>query len=131
MKPAVDPESPVPLYHQIAEAIRAQMERGELAPGDALEPMRRAADQWGVNLHTVRHAYAALAREGLLEMRSARGTRVTHEVEKLRRRAPTTKVPDEGVDGFVERFLREVIDGRSPEELIAAAEASGARYGIQ
>ena len=39
--------------------------------------MRRAAQQWGVNLHTVRHAYTALARDGLVEMRSSRGTRVT------------------------------------------------------
>ena len=41
----IDPESPVPLYHQIAQAIRAQMERAELRPGDALEPMRQAAER--------------------------------------------------------------------------------------
>ncbi|HSJ63702.1 MAG TPA: GntR family transcriptional regulator [Gemmatimonadaceae bacterium] len=75
--PSIDPASPVPLYHQIAEQIRARISAGELAPGDALQPLRAAAEKWGVHLHTVRHAYAALAREGLLEIgRRAVGTRV-------------------------------------------------------
>jgi DNA-binding transcriptional regulator YhcF (GntR family) len=74
---AIDPQSPVPLYHQIAESIRARIAAGELAAGDVLEPLREAARVWGVNLHTVRHAYTALAREGLVESRGAGGTRVT------------------------------------------------------
>ncbi len=73
----VDPNSPIPLYHQIAEAIRLQIEDGELARGDALAPMREAAQIWGVNLHTVRHAYTALARDGLVKSRGAQGTWVT------------------------------------------------------
>ena len=68
-------ESPVPLYHQIAEALRASIEAGKLNPGDALQPMRQAAERWGVNIHTVRHAYAALAREGLVERSRGRRTR--------------------------------------------------------
>ncbi len=73
----IDPASPVPLYHQIAESIRDQIESGEIAPGDGLEPLRDAAERWGVNLHTVRHAYAALARDGIVETRRGRGgTRV-------------------------------------------------------
>ena len=52
----IDPKSPVPLYYQIAQAIRAQIEAGSIAPGDVLEPLRKAAESWGVNLHTVRHA---------------------------------------------------------------------------
>jgi GntR family transcriptional regulator len=76
MRDGIDPTSPVPVYHQIAAAIRGRIERGELAPGDALTPLREAAERWGVNLHTVRHAYTALAREGLVETRGTRGTRV-------------------------------------------------------
>ena len=94
----VDPDSPVPLFHQIAEAIRARIEAGELAPGEALAPLREAAERWGVNLHTVRHAYTALAREGLVETRGTRGTRV--------KRLPAQRSP-EGRDAFVERFARQ------------------------
>jgi len=72
----INPDSPIPLYHQIAEAIRARIETGELLAGAALEPLREAAQTWGVNLHTVRHAYTALARQGLVESHGPRGTRV-------------------------------------------------------
>lgn len=113
MELPVDPASPVPLYHQIAEALRLRIERGELQAGDALDPIRRAADRWGVNLHTVRHAYAALAREGLLEMRTAKGTRVTPKARRLARRAA------ESTDAFVERVRREALErhGLAPEAL--------------
>lgn len=85
-QPRIDPASPVPLYHQIAEQMRARILAGDLAPGDAVHPLRLAADQWGVHLHTVRHAYAALAREGLLEIgRGALGTRVARASHGRRR----------------------------------------------
>jgi DNA-binding transcriptional regulator YhcF (GntR family) len=69
-------DSPVPLYHQIAEALRNAIAVGELRPGERLPPVRDAAPYWGVNLHTVRRAYSELAREGLLRVRGSRGTEV-------------------------------------------------------
>ena len=59
-KKNIDSGSPIPLYHQIAEAIRQQIENGDLSRGDALAPLREAAQFWGVNLHTVRHAMETL-----------------------------------------------------------------------
>lgn len=100
--PVIDPDSPVPLYHQIAEQIRARIGAGELAPGDAVQPLRAAAEKWGVHLHTVRHAYAALAREGLLEVgRGALGTRVARRTP---RRARGTEAE---LAGFVARTFTE------------------------
>jgi len=111
----IDPKSPVPLYYQIAQAIRAQIEAGSIAPGDVLEPLRKAADTWGVNLHTVRHAYAALAREGLIERsRGARGTRVLAR--------PTTRSVQPGLDDFLAQVVQkaDVLFGLSPSELATA-----------
>jgi hypothetical protein len=101
----IDSESPVPLYHQIAEAIRERIRSGALAPGEALEPMRQAAGRWGVNLHTVRHAYAALAREGLVERgRGRAGTRVLGPL-------PSSLPPDpRDLDRFLDRMRREARD---------------------
>jgi GntR family transcriptional regulator len=113
MMKTVNPRSPVPLYHQIAEAIREQIEAGELAPGDALEPLREAARTWGVNLHTVRHAYTALARKGLVESRGARGTRVSTST-------PSSRLPQTEDRGrFVGRVVREAFDrhGLAPSAL--------------
>jgi DNA-binding transcriptional regulator YhcF (GntR family) len=97
--PRIDPESPVPLYHQIAEAIRSRIASGELAPGEALVPLREAAERWGVNLHTVRHAYTALAREGLVAAEGARGTRVV--------RTPKPRTSPRAARAFVERVVTE------------------------
>jgi GntR family transcriptional regulator len=112
----IDPDSPVPLYHQIAQALRASIETGELAPGDALQPMRQAAEQWGVNIHTVRHAYAALAREGLVKRsRVPRGTRIAPHS-----RGNTSRT--EEIDVFLENIRQEAADrfGMGARSLAAA-----------
>ena len=73
---SINPDIPVPLYHQIAEQIRRDIATGEIAPGQQLAPLRLAAKEWGVHLHTVRHAYAELARQQLVETKAPLGTRV-------------------------------------------------------
>ena len=70
----LDPASPVPLYHQLAEALRYRIATGALPAGAVLPSLREAARQWGVNLHTVRHAYGALAAQGLVRTEAPRGT---------------------------------------------------------
>jgi DNA-binding transcriptional regulator YhcF (GntR family) len=74
MRLNLDPASPLPLYHQLAEGIRYQIATGVLEPGAALPSLRDAARRWGVNLHTVRHAYASLATEGLVRTQAPHGT---------------------------------------------------------
>jgi DNA-binding transcriptional MocR family regulator len=61
---------------EIAADVRAQIERGALAPGDALPPVRTLAERLGVNRNTVVAAYRALASAGLLTTRGRGGTRV-------------------------------------------------------
>jgi GntR family transcriptional regulator len=72
--PKIDPDSPIPLYHQIAEAIRYAIATGQIRSGDSLPGLHQAAAEWGVNLHTVRHAYSELARQGLVTTRGPQGT---------------------------------------------------------
>ena len=103
MSSPIDPKSPVPLFHQIAEAIRGRIEAGELGAGDALEPLRDAAERWGVNLHTVRHAYTALARDGLVETRGTRGTRVAARVAQDN----GASVDQDSLRAFLERVSEE------------------------
>lgn len=70
----LDPRSPVPLYHQIAEALRYRIATGVLPLGTVLPPLREAARLWRVNLHTVRRAYQALSEEGVVATRVPHGT---------------------------------------------------------
>lgn len=76
MRVPVNVDSPVPLYHQIAEGIRYRIATGALPADTQLPTLREAAKLWGVNLHTVRHAYKELADQGFVATRGPAGTRV-------------------------------------------------------
>lgn len=100
---ALDPNSPVPLYHQIAEALAYQIATGRLLPGATLSPVRDAAKTLGVNLHTVRRAYAELAARGLVEIRGPRGTRVADRIGAGR----SPGRPVSAAARFIERVVRD------------------------
>lgn len=74
MKERIDERSPVPLYWQVAEALRYRVATGELTPGERLPSLREAAEAWGVNMHTVRRAYGKLAEAGIVRVRPRSGT---------------------------------------------------------
>lgn len=61
---------------EIADSVRQQVERGALAPGAALPPVRALADDLGVNRNTVVAAYRLLTQAGVVEARGRAGTRV-------------------------------------------------------
>ena len=71
---------------EIADSVRGLVERGRLAPGEVLPPVRALAEQLGVNRNTAVAAYRALARSGVVVSQGRAGTRVA-------RRA---RVPQEG-----------------------------------
>lgn len=118
----LDPDSPVPLYHQIAEAIRYRIATGALGPGDVLPPVRVAAEVWGVNMHTARRAYAELARARLVESRPQSGTRVLAP-------ARTPSVQSAAASAFLARVVREAREqhGLSIDQLVTQLQNSGSR----
>jgi GntR family transcriptional regulator/MocR family aminotransferase len=63
-----------PVYRQIADHIRSEIEAGRLAPGSRLPPIRALATDVGVNRDTVALAYEELSSVGLLESVVGRGT---------------------------------------------------------
>ena len=69
----LNPESGLPLYAQIAAAVRRAVGEGELAAGDRLPAARDLAQSLDVNMHTVLRAYNDLREEGLIELRRGRG----------------------------------------------------------
>jgi DNA-binding transcriptional MocR family regulator len=70
----LDRASNVPLYLQLKEQIKGQIESGVLLPGSRLPPSRELASQLGVNRITVISAYEELAAEGLISSHVGRGT---------------------------------------------------------
>jgi GntR family transcriptional regulator len=97
----IDLDAAVPVYRQIAEAVRERIARGELQDGAELPSVRTLGGQIGVNQNTVAQAYRILADEGLLELRQGASARVRSAKS---RRAPGLH------DGHAEeRRLRELV----------------------
>jgi len=122
----LDPRSPVPLYHQIAEAIRYRIATGAIGIGAVLPPLRDAARAWGVNLHTVRRAYAELAEAGIVATRAPRGTEVlpSREAEQGSARAREGKGTASAREAFLRRVVGEARErhGLSLPQLLASLE---------
>jgi len=96
----IDTESPVAVYRQIADSLRARLVENGLAPGDVLPSVRRLAMELGITFNTVALAYRELADEGWLDLRH--GRRVTVLARTARERLSRQKM-----DGF-RRRLREL-----------------------
>ncbi len=74
----LNPGSPLPLYHQLAQALTAAIRSGALRPGDRLPSEPDLARRHGIGRPTVRQATDVLVRRGLIERRRGSGTFVRH-----------------------------------------------------
>jgi GntR family transcriptional regulator len=72
----LNPESPIPLYHQLAERLSARIRGGELTPGSRIPSEHQLAATFGIGRPTVRQAIDCLVRQGLLSRRRGSGTYV-------------------------------------------------------
>ncbi len=75
----IDPTSGEALFDQLAAAVRAEVGRGALRPGDRLPAARELAASLDINIHTVLRAYQELRDEGLVDLRRGRGAVVTEK----------------------------------------------------
>lgn len=70
---SINPNSPVPVYLQIADYIRGAVAAGVYRPGEAIPSVRVLALDLTVNPNTVQRAFEELEREGLIEVRKGLG----------------------------------------------------------
>lgn len=63
----LDPTTGVPLYLQLADALRVSVASGQLSPGEELPSLRELAADLRVNYHTVRRGFQVLENEGLIQ----------------------------------------------------------------
>ena len=89
----IDRDTPVPLYHQLAQQLAAVITSGELAPGDPFENEIAMADRLGLSRPTVRRAIQELVAQGLLLRRRGLGTTVASR--QIHRRAELTSLYDD------------------------------------
>ena len=112
----VDPRLGVGISAQIRNAIALLIADGGIQPGERLPAVRVLAGQLGVNVNTVRAAYARLAVDGLAETRHGVGTVVlAPHLSRLPVGAPsagssTVAVLIGGLDPFYLPLLRGIED---------------------
>jgi GntR family transcriptional regulator len=86
-----------PLYHQIAEALREQIESGQLKRGSQLPTELELRAMYSASRNTIRDAIKRLTSQGLVETRQGQGTYVTLIIDPfVTLRSPD---PEIGVSG--------------------------------
>lgn len=72
----LNPQSPMPLYHQLADILTEKIRSGVYRPGDVIPSETGLAKDYGIGRPTVRQAMDALVRKGLIERKRGSGTYV-------------------------------------------------------
>jgi GntR family transcriptional regulator len=70
-----------PMYHQIADDLRAQIESGKLVPGAQLPTELELREQHDASRNTIRDAIKRLISLGLVETRPGQGTFVVQKID--------------------------------------------------
>jgi DNA-binding GntR family transcriptional regulator len=84
-----------PMYRQIAEDLRGQIESGHLQPGQQLPTELDLRDRYQASRNTVRDAIKSLTTLGLVETRPGQGTFVVQRIDPF-----VTTVSSDPLSGF-------------------------------
>lgn len=76
--------SRVPLYLQVADALRRRIEQGEWQAGEKILTLEQLEEEFQVARVTVRQAVDVLQTEGLVHRRQGKGTFVSEEIQERR-----------------------------------------------
>jgi GntR family transcriptional regulator len=74
---SLDPNSPIPLYHQLKQLLVDSITSGELEPGDSLPSEHTLEDVLHVSRSTIRRAMSELEHEGYIYRQRGRPTMVS------------------------------------------------------
>jgi len=86
---SLDERTSRPLYRQVADELRAQIQERQLAPGRQLPTEARLMDRYGVSRNTIRLALGVLRTEGLVVTGQGRGSFVADVAVRHRPRGST------------------------------------------
>lgn len=93
MNELLDKQSPIPIYIQIEEQLKARILAGEFGVGTAIPSERELTESFGVSRMTLRQAVTNLVNDGLLYREKGRGTFVA---------SPKVEQPLNGLTSFTE-----------------------------
>lgn len=115
------PDSPIPLYHQIATVLRQRVVDGTYQPGERLVREDDLAAEFEVSRATVRQAVGELVRVNLLTRQQGRGTFVAENAREQLGRIVRGDLDALVAAGEVRRTRLRDIELRHGQPLTAAA----------
>jgi GntR family transcriptional regulator len=115
-----------PMYRQIAEDLREQIDSGQLEPGQQLRTELELREKYGASRNTVRDAIKWLMNLGLVETRPGQGTFVVKKIDPY----VTTLSGDPGAGEGVTYHFQVSKQGRTPSSSDPQVEIQKASRGI-
>lgn len=79
----LNPDSPIPLYHQLAEQLQSRIREGVYSPGQAIPSETTLARTFGLGRPTVRQATDLLVQKGLIQRKRGSGTFVKEPSQQI------------------------------------------------
>jgi len=79
----LNPQSPIPLYHQLSDIILAKIRSGEYPPDSRIPSENDLAAKYGIGRPTARQATDLLVRKRILVRKRGSGTYVRSETEEI------------------------------------------------
>ncbi|MEJ2039830.1 MAG: GntR family transcriptional regulator, partial [Desulfosarcinaceae bacterium] len=79
----LNPQSPIPLYRQLADLLHAQVRAGDYPPGSRVPSEHQLAAAHAIGRPTVRQAIDLLVRKGVLRRRRGSGTYVCEPQQEV------------------------------------------------
>lgn len=98
---AINPDSRMPAYQQLARLIRGDIKSGALPAGSRLPTVRQLADSMGLARGTIKHAYDELEAMGAIEMTRGRGSFVKKLTESDQSRKDRAM---KAIDGLLDQL---------------------------
>jgi GntR family transcriptional regulator len=125
----LNPQSPIPLYHQLADIIRAKIRAGEYHPGSRIPSENSLAATYGIGRPTARQATELLVRKRILIRKRGSGTFVAtkqkQEIDLFSLAGTMASFRKEGISvttRILQKTRLEIID-QNPENPFSGQEA--------
>lgn len=110
---SINENDPRPVYVQIVNQVKEQIQKGSLKPGDELPSVRELAASIGINMHTARRAYGVLRDQKLVVFRLGQQAKVA----KLRSQPPSNEEIAAALGARLQELITEAfLLGLSPDD---------------
>lgn len=90
----IDKNSPIPIYHQLEEYVKSEIESGALKTDEAIPSEREYAERFQISRMTVRQALNNLVNDGYLYRQKGKGTFVNKQKLEQRLQGLTSFTED-------------------------------------